>query len=94
MQSCVYHPASMHLGSVLPQAGVRTLLADDAASETSRLHVQRAPTEFMCLLLKLLQLQPEKEIIVEFIKNEDYKYVRVLGKPCFLAQTSGPHFCT
>ncbi|CAL5221078.1 g3204 [Coccomyxa viridis] len=40
---------------------------------------QRAPTEFMCLMLKLLQLQPEKEIIVEFIKNEDYKYVRVLG---------------
>ena len=33
----------------------------------------------MCLILKLLQLQPDKEIIVEFIKNEDYKYVRVLG---------------
>ncbi len=33
----------------------------------------------MCLMLKLLQLQPEKEIIVEFIKNEDYKYVRILG---------------
>ena len=42
--------------------------------------MQRAPTEFMCLMLKLLQLQPEKEIIVEFIKNEDYKYVRVLGE--------------
>lgn len=41
---------------------------------------QRKPTNFMCLLLKLLQLQPEKEIIVEFIKNEDYKYVRLLGK--------------
>ncbi|EIE23805.1 PRP38-domain-containing protein [Coccomyxa subellipsoidea C-169] len=40
---------------------------------------QRAPTQFMCLMLKLLQLQPEKEIIVEFIKNEDYKYVRILG---------------
>lgn len=46
---------------------------------------QRKPTNFMCLLLKLLQLQPEKEIIVEFIKNEDYKYVRLLGEllPCF-----------
>ena len=44
---------------------------------------QRKPTNFMCLLLKLLQLQPEKEIIVEFIKNEDYKYVRLLGaSPC------------
>jgi len=31
-------------------------------------------------MLKLLQLQPEKEIIVEFIKNEDYKYVRILGE--------------
>jgi len=40
---------------------------------------QRKPTNFMCLLLKLLQLQPEKEIIIEFIKNEDYKYVRLLG---------------
>lgn len=48
--------------------------------------VQRAPTHFMCLILKLLQLQPDKEIIVEFIKNEDYKYVRVLGeaRPCCL----------
>ena len=39
----------------------------------------RKPAEFLCLVLKLLQLQPDKEIIVEFIKNEDYKYVRVLG---------------
>ena len=29
------------------------------------------PTPFLCLTLKLLQLQPEKEIIYEFIKNED-----------------------
>lgn len=27
----------------------------------------------------MLQIQPEKDIVVEFIKNEDYKYVRVLG---------------
>ena len=39
----------------------------------------REPTTFMQLMLKMLQIQPEKEIIVEFIKNEDYKYVRVLG---------------
>jgi pre-mRNA-splicing factor 38A len=37
------------------------------------------PTKFMCLVLKMLQLQPEKEIVLEFIKNEDFKYVRVLG---------------
>lgn len=40
---------------------------------------QRKPTNFMCLVLKMLQLQPEKEIIIEFIKNEEFKYVRVLG---------------
>jgi pre-mRNA-splicing factor 38A len=33
------------------------------------------PTPFICLVLKMLQLQPEKDIIVEFIKNEDYRYV-------------------
>ena len=31
------------------------------------------PTQFLCLLLKMLQIQPEKEIVVEYIKNEDYK---------------------
>lgn len=39
----------------------------------------RKPSKFVCLLLKLLQLQPDKDIIIEFIKNEDYKYVRILG---------------
>lgn len=42
----------------------------------------------MCLMLKLLQLQPEKEIVVEFIKNEDYKYVRVLGEFQLLSSCS------
>ncbi|XP_068095076.1 pre-mRNA-splicing factor 38A [Hyperolius riggenbachi] len=37
------------------------------------------PTPFLCLALKMLQIQPEKDIIVEFIKNEDFKYVRALG---------------
>ncbi|EHB03647.1 Pre-mRNA-splicing factor 38A [Heterocephalus glaber] len=27
----------------------------------------------------MLQIQPEKEIIIEFLKNEDCKYVRLLG---------------
>ncbi|KAJ0870600.1 putative pre-mRNA-splicing factor 38 [Helianthus annuus] len=39
----------------------------------------RKPTPFICLVMKMLQIQPDKEIVVEFIKNEDYKYVRVLG---------------
>lgn len=33
----------------------------------------RKPTPFLCLILKMLQIQPEKEIIIEFIKNEDYR---------------------
>ncbi|CAG8508262.1 13614_t:CDS:2 [Ambispora leptoticha] len=37
------------------------------------------PTEFLCLTLKLLQLQPSKDIIIEFIRTEEYKYLRALG---------------
>jgi pre-mRNA-splicing factor 38A len=33
----------------------------------------RKPTPFLCLALKMLQIQPDKDIVVEFIKNEDYK---------------------
>lgn len=31
------------------------------------------PSPFLCLVLKMLQIQPEKDIIVEFIRNEDFK---------------------
>lgn len=38
------------------------------------------PTKFLALTLKLLQLQPEPEDIIEsFIQQEDFKYVRALG---------------
>lgn len=37
------------------------------------------PTPFLCLTLKMLQIQPEKDIVIEFIKNEEFKYVRALG---------------
>ncbi|KAI9292736.1 PRP38-domain-containing protein, partial [Neoconidiobolus thromboides FSU 785] len=37
------------------------------------------PTEFICLLLKLLQIQPEKEIVYELINNDDFKYLRALA---------------
>lgn len=33
------------------------------------------PTEFLCLLLKLLQLQPEKEILLEYLQADEFKYV-------------------
>ena len=31
------------------------------------------PTPFICLVLKLLQIGPDMDIILEFINNEDYK---------------------
>jgi len=36
------------------------------------------PTEFLCLLLKLLQIQPEKEILVEYLRAEEFKCVLFL----------------
>jgi pre-mRNA-splicing factor 38A len=37
------------------------------------------PTPFICLLLSMLQLQPDMLIIQEFISNKDFKYLRALG---------------
>ena len=37
------------------------------------------PSRFLCLLLKMLQLQPEMEIVLEFIRNDEFKYLRALG---------------
>ncbi|PIL23721.1 hypothetical protein GSI_13471 [Ganoderma sinense ZZ0214-1] len=42
------------------------------------------PTEFLCLLLKLLQLQPEKEILLEYLQADEFKagvfrYLRALA---------------
>jgi pre-mRNA-splicing factor 38A len=36
-------------------------------------------TPFVCLLLKLLAIQPSLEIIVEYLHQEDFKYMRALG---------------
>ncbi|KAM9093773.1 pre-mRNA-splicing factor 38A-like [Sarcophilus harrisii] len=37
------------------------------------------PTAFLCLTLKMLQMQPHKVVVIEFIRNEDFEYARVLG---------------
>ncbi|CDW60716.1 pre mRNA splicing factor 38A [Trichuris trichiura] len=37
------------------------------------------PSPFLCLQLKMLQIQPDKEIVIEFIRQEDSKYIRALG---------------
>lgn len=36
-------------------------------------YANQRPTEFMCLALKLLQLQPEREIIMEYLRAEEFK---------------------
>lgn len=37
------------------------------------------PSEFLCLAMKLLQLEPEKEIVMEYLKNEEFKYLTALA---------------
>ena len=39
----------------------------------------KQPSDFICLLLKLLQLQPDKEIVLEYLNNKDYKYLTALA---------------
>ena len=39
----------------------------------------KEPTPFLCLVLKLLQIMPSKDIVNEYIENEDFKYLRALG---------------
>ena len=37
------------------------------------------PTPFLCLTLKLLQLMPEKDIILEYLHQPDFKYLTALA---------------
>lgn len=37
------------------------------------------PTPFLCLMLKMLQIQPDKDIVIEFLRQEEFKYIRALG---------------
>mmetsp|Transcript_4370 Transcript_4370/g.9788 ORF Transcript_4370/g.9788 Transcript_4370/m.9788 type:complete len:398 (+) Transcript_4370:236-1429(+) len=62
------------------------LSASDVATKASELKAlggsyggNNKPTRFLCLALKLLQIQPEEGIVEEFLQNEDFKYVRALG---------------
>ena len=59
-------------------AGVVDLAADlEAVGGTTT--ALRRPTPFLCLLLKLLQLGPSRDVIAEYIANPDLKYLRLLG---------------
>lgn len=42
-------------------------------------YLNQRPTEFLCLGFKLLQLQPEKEIILEYLYAYDFKYLQALA---------------
>ena len=37
------------------------------------------PTKFLCLTLKLLQLQPDKSVIETFLEQNHFKYLKMLG---------------
>ena len=37
------------------------------------------PTPFLCLVLKMLQIQPDESIVLEFVAQRASKYLRVLG---------------
>ncbi|KAN0062475.1 hypothetical protein ACQY0O_005006 [Thecaphora frezii] len=37
------------------------------------------PSPFLCLLQKLLQLQPQKEIVLEYLNAAEFKYLRALA---------------
>ena len=39
----------------------------------------KKPTKFIILLMKLITMRPSKEIIYEFIIDDTFKYVRLIG---------------
>ena len=62
------------------------LSASDVATKATSLKAlggpyggNNKPTRFLCLCLKMLQIQPEEGIVEEFLQNEDFKYLRALG---------------
>jgi len=45
-------------------------------------YANQKPTEFISLLLKLLQIQPEKEILVEYLRADEFKFRHHLQDLC------------
>jgi pre-mRNA-splicing factor 38A len=60
-----------------PSCGLREAesLIDNAIrlKTVGGVYSNQRPTDFICLLLKLLQIQPEKEILVEYLLVEEFK---------------------
>ncbi|CAE8606230.1 unnamed protein product, partial [Polarella glacialis] len=48
---------------------------------------RRRPAKFLCLFLKLLQIQPDEEVVMEYIKQSELKYLRALG--CMYLRITG-----
>ncbi|KAK9471149.1 PRP38 family-domain-containing protein [Dipodascopsis tothii] len=40
---------------------------------------QQKPTPFLCLSFKIIELQPEREIILEYLAADDFKYLQALA---------------
>ncbi|KAL7753843.1 hypothetical protein RI367_000775 [Sorochytrium milnesiophthora] len=53
----------------------KAAMLDHAGGQTMTL----MPTQFLCLTLKLLQMQPTKDIVLTYLHNEDFKYLRALA---------------
>lgn len=56
-------------------------LCDRAADMTylGGTYGQQKPTPFLCLCLKLLQLMPERDIVLEYLHQVDFKYLSALA---------------
>ena len=56
-------------------------LCDQAAQLTyiGGTYGQQKPTPFLCLLFKLLQLLPEKEIVLLYLRQKEFKYLTALA---------------
>jgi len=48
-----------------------------ACNAIGGVHDRQTPTVFISLLLKLLQIQPEKEILFEYLLAEEFKLARI-----------------
>ncbi|KAF3939759.1 hypothetical protein ABW19_dt0209340 [Dactylella cylindrospora] len=42
-------------------------------------YANQKPTAFICLILKLLQLNPERDIVLEYLQDDEFKYLRALA---------------
>lgn len=76
----------MHTSSDLSRGHLAATLIDKAIEVKfiGGVYGNQRPTEFLCLLLKLLQIQPDKEILIEYLQADEFKCVPN-GFPCHVA---------